>query len=334
MWFEELTGFFEDSGTIYSMLEYHQGTLFSKANQRSFVSGELTTPNLAQLRRLAAEREDTLAGPLQLSELVADVQSLHKDPANAGAFFQVASQFNLLEMVSPEVSPEHGISGYQYDRTQGPACAIACGAGTIYRNYFVEVAGKAGQSRNRQLDMLADVSLALGNADHSLFQMKNGYALPSTKGLQTINGKLNSASDQELAALRDQLRIGIHANTQVTLQDCTHLVTQAYCSALPVAYTSHAADSWAAFARFVLDAAYEATLAAAVLNAANTGNKTVFLTLLGGGAFGNKTEWIMAAIARALALYQHVALDVKLVSYGSSNQAVRQLVEEFQQNRK
>ncbi len=334
MWFEELTGFSEGSGTIYSMLEYHQGKLFSKANQRSFVAGELTTPNLAELRLRAAERQDTLAGSLQLSELVADVQSLHKDPANAGAFFQVASQFNLLEMVSPEVGPEYGISGYQYDRTQGPACAIACGAGTIYRNYFVEVDGKAGQSRNRQLDMLADVSLALGNADHSLFQMKNGYALPSTKGLQTINAKLNSASDQELAALRDQLRIGIHANTQVTLQNCTHLVTQAYCSALPVAYTSHAADSWAAFARFVLDAAYEATLAAAVVNAANTGNKTVFLTLLGGGAFGNKTEWIMAAIARALAQYQHVALDVKLVSYGSSNQAVRQLVEEFQQNRK
>lgn len=186
MWFEELTGFAENPGTIYSMLEYHQGKFFSKANQRTFVACELTTPNLAQLRSRAAELQDTFAGQLELSELselVADVQSLHKDPANAGAFFQVASQFNLLEMVSPEVSPEHGISGYQYDRTQGPACAIACGAGTIYRNYFVEVDGQAGQSRTRQLNMLADVALALGNTDHSLFQMQNGYALPSAKRL-------------------------------------------------------------------------------------------------------------------------------------------------------
>ncbi|MCK5683507.1 hypothetical protein KAJ27_05280 [bacterium] len=50
--------------------------------------------------------------------------------------FQVASQFNLLEMVSPGVTPEEGVGRYEHDHTQGPACAIACGVGTIYRNYF------------------------------------------------------------------------------------------------------------------------------------------------------------------------------------------------------
>ncbi len=51
--------------------------------------------------------------------------------------FQVASQFNLLEMISPNVTPDDGIGIYENDPTQGPACAIACGAGTIYRNYLV-----------------------------------------------------------------------------------------------------------------------------------------------------------------------------------------------------
>ncbi len=60
-----------------------------------------------------------------------------------------------------------------------------------------------------------------------------------------------------------------------------------------------------------------------------TGNSRVFLTLLGGGAFGNKTEWIIAAIRRALCLYQNVALDVQIVSYGSSKAEVRQLIAEF-----
>jgi hypothetical protein len=41
---------------------------------------------------------------------------MHQSPTNAGAVFQVASQFNLLEMISPEITPEHGVT-YQHDRT-------------------------------------------------------------------------------------------------------------------------------------------------------------------------------------------------------------------------
>ncbi len=71
---------------------------------------------------------------VSLSEVVPDVQALHLLPENAGAVFQVASQFNLLEMVGPSVTPEDGVGGYEFDRTQGPACAIACGAGSHRRN--------------------------------------------------------------------------------------------------------------------------------------------------------------------------------------------------------
>lgn len=35
-------------------------------------------------------------------------------------------------MVSYSVSPEHGVTGYAGDATQGPACAIACGAGEFF----------------------------------------------------------------------------------------------------------------------------------------------------------------------------------------------------------
>src|SRR5437667_12141333 len=82
----------------------------------------------------------------------------------AGALFQAASQFNLLEMVSPTVTPEHGVTRYQHDRTQGPACAIAAGAATIYRNYFAPVGGGYGQTAERQFDGLADLGDALGKA--------------------------------------------------------------------------------------------------------------------------------------------------------------------------
>jgi hypothetical protein len=38
--------------------------------------------------------------------------------------FQVASQFNLLEMVSFSVTPEQGVTGYESHHTQGPAGAV------------------------------------------------------------------------------------------------------------------------------------------------------------------------------------------------------------------
>jgi hypothetical protein len=52
----------------------------------------------------------------------------------------------------------------------------------------------------------------------------------------------------------------------------------------------------------VLEAAYEATMLAAVLNKQRGASNVVLLTLLGGGAFGTKAEWINAAIRRALAM--------------------------------
>jgi hypothetical protein len=49
----------------------------------------------------------------------------------------------------------------------------------------------------------------------------------------------------------------------------------------------------------VLEAAYEATLLAAVLNARRGRSNIVLLTRLGGGAFGNDDDWITTAMERA-----------------------------------
>merc|ERR1712048_727105 len=39
------------------------------------------------------------------------------------------------------------------------------------------------------------------------------------------------------------------------------------------------------------------------------------LTAVGGGAFGNREEWVADAIAKALRAHEHAPLDVKLVHY-------------------
>ena len=265
-------------------------------------------------------------GETSVREVVANVEHLHTNESNAGSLFQVASQFNLLEMVSPSVTPERGVGIYENDRTQGPACAIAAGAGTIYRNYFAVVNGQTGQSATNQIDCLADIGAALGNSEGRLWDMKNGYALASHSGLVEISNRLRASSERELDELRQLLRIGIQWKTQVTLDDCKHTVSQAYCSALPVAYSRHSTRLWAEFAQLILEASYEATICAAILNSIEDGNNRLFLTMLGGGAFGNDTDWIIGGMQRALNLYKHAGLDVAIVSYGSSNPHIQHLV--------
>lgn len=326
MWFETLTGFAEESPQqVRANLTVEGNALKSHGNGKVLVCGELETPSLAELRERVRSDERRL-GRISVREVVADVRQLHADESNAGSLFQVASQFNLLEMVSPDVTPERGVGIYENDHTQGPACAVAAGAGTIYRNYFAIVNGQVGQTAGNQIDCLADIGTALGNSEGRLWEMRNGYALASQSGLVEISNRLRAASESELDGLRRLLRIGIQWNTQVTLGGSGHTVSQTYCSALPVAYSRHPTSLWAEFARLVLEASYEATICAAILNARRSGSDRLFLTLLGGGAFGNETDWIVGGIRRALHLYKHADLDVAVVSYGSPKEFIRQLV--------
>ena len=329
MWFESLVGFREQNGDqIRSNISVDNGTMVSSVNGRRMSCGTVETLSLKELRSQVKSISAT-TGTLKLSEVIANVQKLHSDPENAGALFQVASQFNLLEMVSPSVTPEDGVDIYEGDQTQGPACAIACGAGTIYRNYFVPVNSRIGQAADNQIDCLRDLGVMLGNSDNKLWKMQNGYALPSASGLKAISQRLADADEAEHDELRQALRIGLHWDPEVTIGDQSHLVSQAYCSALPVAYTSHSDSQWAAFAQLVLEASYEATMCAAALNAKRIGSNKVYLTLLGGGAFGNRNEWIISAIRRAVSLFTEFDFDVSIVSYGSSKRHVQELVNEF-----
>ena len=58
-------------------------------------------------------------------------------------------------------------------------------------------------------------------------------------------------------------------------------------------------------------------------------SNVVFLTLLGGGAFGNQESWIFSAIRRALNLFTHFNIDVRLVSFHTPSNSMQALVEEF-----
>ncbi|WP_146188217.1 hypothetical protein [Ascidiaceihabitans donghaensis] len=327
-WMTRLTGLATEShAQVQKHLHMQADKLMCAPNGQHYGAGHLTMPRLSKVQQAPIRA----TGPLRVREVVADVQALHTDPANAGAVFQVASQFNMLEMVSPRVSPEQGVGIYEHDHTQGPACAIACGAGTIFRNYFVDVdgCGVLGQTESRQLNGLSGIDAALDNTRHGYWDMVNGYMIPKPGGLDRLNAVLTAMDDQKQHALLGALAVGHHANVEVTLGGAGHSVTQIYCSALPVSYCADPDVAWSIFARLVLKGAYEATLRLAVQNAALTGNNLVFLTLLGGGAFGNRADWIVDAVLQGLACVADSGLDVRIVSYGGSSAVAQDILTQW-----
>ena len=74
-------------------------------------------------------------------------------------------------------------------------------------------------------------------------------------------------------------------------------------SGCSVAYADGSKAAWAPFASLVLEGSYEATmwaaLEAAVRHNGQQGSRRVFLTLLGGGVFGNSISWIAHAMRLA-----------------------------------
>lgn len=330
-WFEHLTGFSErDYASTQRQLVVDGEELVSTVNHQRYGIGELSLPTLVELR----SRVNTARGRrTTIRCLVGDVRSLHAAPEFDGALFQVASQFNLLELTSPDVCPEDGVARYARDPTQGPACAIAAGAATIYRNYCVPIDDQVGQTSERQLDALTHLGAALpAELDHpvsALWAMRNGYALCTKAGLQAITDLLANGTDALRDTLGGQLAIGLHRNIEVTDLDAKprRHVSQAFCAALPVAYSPIPQPAWTSFARLVLAAAYEATLLAAVEQAASGGSNTVLLTRLGGGVFGNADAWIDDAIEHALSAVENAGLDVRLVSFATMHPSLRVIAE-------
>jgi hypothetical protein len=222
-------------------------------------------------------------------------------------------------MVGPGTTPEAGVTIYAKDATQGPACAICCPAATVFRNYFVDGCGQGG---GRQLDGLSGVGEVVRNKESRYWDMKNGYCMPvDNQSIKKLSGLLTEEPDL-LQRVKAALAVGIHWDTAPVSHGVPmgHRVAQVFSSALPLSYTKKLAreSDWKPFAQAVLDATYAATFAAAAMLARQRSERvTVFLTTVGGGAFGNRSLWIAGAIAGALQEFEAAPLDVKFVHFNS-----------------
>lgn len=331
-WFEKLFGFKESSrGEVYKNIIVEDDIMKSLINNRSYHYGKLDVLSLSDLRVLSSCNRPNKS-QLIVEELVGDVQHYHSLQSSQGAVFQAASQFNLLEMVSPRITPDDGVTRYEFDYTQGPACAIACGAGTVYRNYFTEVNGRVGQSSDNQINCLDNLERYFENDRLKLWEVKNGYAFANTDGLKYLSTRISEFDQKEYEKVKGLVKVGIQWNSQVTISNEMTNVTQVYCSALPVAYSHIESFYWEKFAKLILESIYESTIRTALLNFALSGNNKLYLTLVGGGAFGNEEEWIIDSVSKVLSMFSDSGLHISFVSYGSKSDVVSKIIDIYNYN--
>jgi hypothetical protein len=273
------------------------GSAILTVAKRRFSAGRFTTRSIRELR---AEAKQKSGGPtskkrarlsiLRGTDGIFGIGALQAG-AEDGTLFQVASQFNCLEAPGPHVVP---VSSYFSDSTQGPRASISAFPGTLLRHYAApSESGRFVQKNDgRQLDLLADA------LDPHVGRVVNGYL---TSASVTDPGALAGALEDRF----EQIRVGVHADVEVVLgaswggpvPNPAPRVAQVFTSTLALGGYSSSTGSLTAACRPLLRAAYLGTLLAAL----SIGARRVVLTLIGGGAFGNRMDTIWEAIEWSLA---------------------------------
>ena len=317
---------FSDSMVGYSqtkqMLEFDGRNILSISNGKRFDIGEFEFLKLADLRsRFKSHQSD--GDLLEFGKINRvyhnppsreNVQAYMRNPDYNHALFQVASQFNLLEMSTPQKTPEDGVDIYWRDPTQGPACATATIGATLFRNYFVEHGGFLGQTADQQVNGLRDVLTRLGLREDESYLYENGYVRLSKEDMIACSKKIDKLSEEERFEIMGELSVGIHWGCQVNNAEIglEQRVSLILCSGLPLggyARPGVSLDDAEALGRLVQDGMQEATILAGALNRVKFGSPDVVLTKLGNGVFGNPVDWVVAARNRALDLVP-CSLDV------------------------
>ena len=288
---------------------------------------------------------------LKYLTMTSPAHTVHMNPSYSGSIFQVASQFNALEMAGPELTPQNGITNYVNDHTQGPVCAMVCPFGTLYRNYFCmpDVTGKQPEDKsvngnpqtgtaaggtdpeNNQINTLTEL---MKTEEFKNLRFQNGYVFVNDKDQLTAINKYLSTPENFWKAMM-AIKYVIQEDTPVVnvagdgkIMD--HIVSQIYCSAYPVAYDplSVSREDYYLLSSMILHAVYYSTLAYAVTRITpDEPRKKVFLTRVGGGAFKNEDYIIDTAIYNAVRHFIAYPIDVYIVNYKMNDKSQAEITD-------
>jgi len=313
---------------------------------RIYKCGYFQTIRLGDLRKQAEEKLKQNLAPIKFSVIEAgdwdqaslknvDIGALQADPENVDAVFQVASNFNALETLSPTDNIDKGINNYPRDNTQGPRASISAAPGLIYRHYYYfynderknwsyNLWRQRGQDATKNMDDYG-YKLQLNLLEELGVDCQNGYVWDhgTIKNIREYD-LTNDPNSFKLHS--DYFRIGFHEGIQVAFglttkkdddDDQSHfynseqVINQVFAAALNIAQDPVCLGTTNEQAKLILAWTYEATLKSALIK----GKKKVFLTRIGGGAFGNKQKWIDKAIIDAVENLKNSGLEVVLNNF-------------------
>ena len=252
-------------------------------------------------------------------QVFADIDE--SNPKHPKSMFQVASNFNGIETIDETATPdsEDFTTNYIYDHTQGPGASVSAGPAAIARVFaaFYDESKPAGEWAQRGLDhqinMLSDVS--------GYYNVINGYVVNSVNGSDQTQ-PLMDTSEEYVNSIAGKVKLCVHENADVTfgaryydddendymavLKE-PHRINQVFTAAMnlrqgPNGKANQMLQDSPAKSRVLLRASYVGSYLAAV----NTGCESLYLTLIGGGAFGNDLNIIFDEIIYA---HKKIGLD-------------------------
>lgn len=254
-----------------------------------------------------------------------DTPALQAAPENAGAVFQVASNFDCLEGGGGQQSKIMDyLSPGMY--VQGESASISAMPGTIQRMYF-----------NKPVNLLEGFSRKWN------FNYSSGYVgyvpvIDQQFGNLTVAEIKKAAQDVEIGIQKDVCVTGGFGPTVNELAtNCpvneylavrikpadAQRITQVFTAALNPYSNDTTSSGFRGLAQIFLHAGYSKTVHYSL-----EATDKLYLTLVGGGVFQNKIEWIADAITDALK--QKVSSDLKmpleinLIVYNSAGYKDRQ----------
>jgi hypothetical protein len=260
-----------------------------------------------------------------------NVGSQIQDPANDGAIFVIASQFNAAELMYPEQAEIITLNDYKQDFTAGPTAQLSCHP-VVAKFILDHAARKLPNDNDFTSDFLVinaidDVILELSTPNITSLTLNNGYLL--------VPAYLQSGEDLDLTgsenpspnttAIFDSFsqRLKVLQSTDVPASgltppkeytkfnsESTSKVSLIYASAVPLNYrhdiNSEKSMLQYCVAGFDLVAQYFGSMVSAyhksIKQQQSQTKVKLFLTPLGGGAFKNPREMIASSVL--LAYYQ------------------------------
>jgi hypothetical protein len=316
--FENVFGFEEKNNLKDNMKEIEIRGNIMKTPKKDYNLGQFIEVSMYWLLRETPYLDNIIKAKYHNIEEAGDVSNYMAN--NPNCLYQAASQFNYLEMPSPNVLPSKGVKNYPNDNTQGPAVAINTYPSTFYRNWILT----KGDEKEQQMNGLRYIMKRLESTTNGkeLIQWKNGYALAGKDLDRNILEILNMTQKQLDILVTDNLKVGVVHNSESVIQfrfNCNGpyylkkeptYTSTIWCSAIALNY-SEKKEYLIPLAKSILKATYKITL----LTGVKLGIKDIYLTQIGGGVFGNKMEWISEAIQEALDLVKYHDINVYSLFY-------------------